>query len=266
VGWGDEILGAGQAQRLYDADPSWRVAICDQFGAPRWHPMWDGNPIIAPPDAVAAGERVRTVTNGPNCRPYIVYPFTQQSGWTFNQDFKCREHLARIYLTPSERDRGVAARDRYGPYVLIEPFTKHENFRWPFDRWVQLVAACPSLTFVQHMHADSVAIPGAQREPATFREACGLAASADAYVRSESGLCHAAAALGCRQVTLFGGCMDASVMGGYAGQECLVDDGPGSPCGSWMPCAHCRQAMARITVAHVRAALSRALEGASWRP
>jgi hypothetical protein len=82
-----------------------------------------------------------------------------------------------------------------------------------------------------------------------------LVASAEVYVRSESGLCHAAAALGISQVTLFGGCMDAEVMGGYPGQTCLVDRGPGSPCGSWRPCAHCRAAMDRITVDDVVDAL-----------
>ncbi len=111
-----------------------------------------------------------------------------------------------------------------------------------------------------HQRADSPRVIGAHPEPATFREACGLVASADVYVRSESGLCHAAAALGVPQVTLFGGCMDAEVMGGYPGQTCVVDRGYGSPCGSWKACAHCKDAMDRITVAQVAAALRRRLQ------
>lgn len=260
MGVGDELVAAGQAQRLFDADPSKRVAICDVVGMPRWHPIWAGNPAIATPAHVANGEPVHRLTSGPHCRPYIVYPFTTDTGWTFNRAFKCREHVARIYLTSAELRRGEAARERYGPYVLIEPFTKHENFRWPLARWAALVAACPDVTFVQHTHPDTfLVVPGAKAEPASFREACGLAASADVYVRSESGLCHAAAALGVRQVTLFGGCMDPDVMGGYPEQIVLADTGAGSPCGSWRACGHCTAAMERITVEDVVAALRRHL-------
>lgn len=252
MGFGDEILAAGQAQRLYDASGS-RVEICGSDGKRRWHPIWDGNPIIAKPHDVFATDA--RVINGPGCRPYIVYPFNEDLGWTFNTSFKCREHVARIYLTPAEQRVGTVALDIHGPYVLIEPFTKHQNFRWPISKWVQLVAACPDLTFLQHTHKESVLVAGAIGIPATFREACGLVMAADCYVRSESGMCHAAAALGARQVTLFGGCMDADVMGGYVNQTVMADRGEGSPCGSWKPCKHCADAMKRITVTQVVAAL-----------
>lgn len=255
MGYGDEVLAAGQAQRLYDADPSLRVGIFDQQLRPRWHPIWDGNPILATPADVDTCELVQAVVNGPDCRPYIIYPFTKESGWTFNTDFHARDHVARIYLTEAEKARGKDARAKYGPYVLIEPFTKHVNFRWATKKWEDLIAACPDLTFVQHVHRESPYIVGAYSEPASFREACGLVASADVYVRSESGMCHAAAALGAWQVTLFGGCMDVEVMGRYPRQACVVETGPDTPCGSWMPCIHCAAAMDQITVDVVHATL-----------
>lgn len=254
MGWGDEIVAAGQAQRLFDAVPM-KVAICGLDGKVRQHPIWDGNPAIATPEDVAAGVQVQYLTSGPHCRPYIVYPFTTASGWTFDKRFKCRDHRARLYLTDAELQRGRAALERYGPYVLIEPYTKHDNFRWPLASWEQLVAACPDLTFVQHVHADSALVKGAYPEQATFRDACGLIATASVYVRSESGLCHAAAALGVRQVTLFGGCMDPDVMAGYPGQTVIADTSSGSPCGQWNPCAHCAAAMQRITVGMVAKAI-----------
>lgn len=257
MGWGDEIVAAGQAQRLYDADPSRRVSICDVRGFPRWHSIWDGNPILATPDDVLKRrEPVQQVISGPHCRPYIVYPFTSTTGWTFNTAFRCRDHIARLYLTPHELQRGTSLRAQFGPYVLIEPFTKHENFRWPLARWQQLVAACPDLTFIQHLHPDSPApLPGVYGVTASFREACGLIAAADLYVRSESGLCHAAAALGRPQVTLFGGCMDPDVMGGYPLQTVIADRGAYSPCGRWQRCEHCLAAMSRLAVEDVQAAL-----------
>lgn len=221
---------------------------------PRWHPIWQGNPaIVAPGDSIDGALHLQS---GPDCRPYIIYPFSEETGWTFNTAFKCRDHIAKLYLTDQEKQRGADALAKYGPYVLIEPFTKHQNFRWPIERWTALVAACPDLTVVQHMHKESLAVYGAHQEPATFREACGLVAAADVYVRSESGLCHAAAALGIPQVTLFGGCMDPEVMGYYPKQFVIRDTSAGSPCGSWKPCAHCRDAMGRITVEQVADALS----------
>lgn len=255
MGWGDEIVAAGQAQRLYEqmGRPVVIVGVDDK---PRWHPLWDGNPVIVRPEAYARNPTgVAVLRSGPHCRPYIVYPFTVDSGWTFNRAFRCRDHVATLSLTEAERARGVAARQQYGPYVLIEPYTKHENFRWPLRRWAALVRACKDITFVQHVHADSERVPGAHYEPATFREACGLIASASCYVRSESGLCHAAAALQVPQVTLFGGCMDPEVMGFYPGQTVIADTGDGSPCGSWQPCQHCQKAMAGISVDMVADAL-----------
>lgn len=252
MGWGDEIVAAGQAQRLFEAHGI-RVAICGANGQIRTHPIWAGNPAIAVPDDPRWS--TMTVTNGPNCRPYIVYPFSEETGWTFNQQFRCRDHIAKIYLTPAEVDRGVQAREHYGPFILIEPFTKHVNFQWPIERWNALVAACPDLTFVQHTHGESQLVDGAQHERATFRDACGLVAAADCYVRSESGMCHAAAALGIPQVTLFGGCMDPEVMAYYPKQAVIADWLAGSPCGSWKPCRHCAEAMDRIAVEQVADAL-----------
>lgn len=232
------------------------MLICDVHGNGRWHDIWAGNPVIVNPlREVQLPEDMVTLRSAPNCRPYIVYPFSAETGWTFDQTFKCRDYPAKLYLTDAERDVGAKARAECGPYVLIEPYTKHENFRWPHERWEALVASCSDLTFVQHTHKDSVPVKGAHQVQASWRETCGLAASADVYVRSESGLCHAAASLGVRQVTLFGGCMDAEVMGSYPGQTCLFDDSPDSPCGSWKPCEHCRQAMDRITVADVKRAI-----------
>jgi len=253
VGFGDEILAAGQAQRLYAHNPFRRVAICDQQSRPRWHPIWDGNPILATPADVDQGEDVQRLMNAPGCRPYIVYPFTEDTGWTFNTAFRAREHVARIYLTVDELRFGVQLQQQIGPYVLIEPYSKHDNLRWPFESWVTLIAALPDLTFVQHTHVESTrVVPGARDVMTrTFRDACGLLASARLYVRGESGMCHAAAALGIPQVTIWGGCMDWNVLGGYPKQIGILNYTGGSPCGRWHPCDHCRRAMAEISVEQV---------------
>ena len=250
MGVGDEVLAAGQAQRHFDltGEPS---VIVDHRGQPRWHEIWTNNPAIVPP--AAATPQHHLIVNGPNCRPYIVYPFTAESGWTFNRSFRCADHVAKIYLTAPEQALGEQLRQALGSYVLIEPWSKHANLRWPIEHWTALVAARPTINFVQHVHVQSRAafiIPGVRLTiDATFREACGLVAAATTYIRGESGMLHAAAALGARTIALWGGCMDWTVMGGYAGQIGVGISHP--PCGSYKPCAHCMQTMREISVDRV---------------
>ncbi len=222
------------------------MAICSIDGTPRWHPIWYGNPILATPAHIAAGHVVQKLINAPGARPYIIYPFTEQTGWTFNKAFRASENVAKIYLTEEEANVGLRIRERLGPYVLIEPYTKHINLEWPLSYWAELVGSRPDLTFVQHTHQHSELIPGAYLMPATFREACGLVAASELYVRSESGMIHAAAALGAKTVAIWGGCMDWDVLGNYPGEHGIVDHGSESPCGRWFRCEHCREVMGLI--------------------
>lgn len=255
IGWGDEVLAAGQAQRLYDIEPGRRkVLICDRHNRPRWHPIWDGNPIIAKTEA----EATHRLISAPEARPYIVYPFTPESGWTFNTAFKAREHIAKIYLTIEELTTGLALSLDIGPYVLIEPWSKHPNLRWPLAYWQALVAQRPDLTFVQHIHKDSPHLEGVIRVGADWRHACGLIAAAECYVRGESGLLHAAAALGTPSVAIWGGCMDWDVLGEYPLE---VGVGVTPPfCGKWLPCPHCTEIMASISADQVSQGIDAALK------
>lgn len=265
TGAGDEILAAGQAQRLWN-EHHIRVLICDQHGTPRWHPMWDGSPIIMRPEE--ATDPHQRLISGPNCRPYIVYPFTPETGWTFNKDFRCRDHIAHLYLTNEERFLGLDCLKRYGPYLLIEPWSKHPNLRWPMPHWNDLCAriseALPQYTIVQHTHKDSVnfvADHAVVHRPTTFRETCGLIAHAACYIRGESGLLHAAAALGIPSVAIWGSCMDWEVMGGYPKE---VGVGIVRPfCGFFKACPHCEAAMQGILPEQVLAGLLQALSPTS---
>lgn len=256
MGYGDEILAAGQAQRHFDetGEPSY---IVNQRLKPRRHPIWDSNPAIIQADGIF-GERCHMITNAPGCRPYIVYPFTAESGWTFNRSFHAADHIAKIYLTPEEL---IYGRSIPRPFVLIEPFSKHANLTWPFDHWCALVAQNPDISFVQHTHRDTgtLHVPGAMYTPQlTFRQACGVLNFAACYVRGESGMCHAAAALGVPTVTIWGGCMDWSVLGGYPLQIGVGVNHP--PCGRYLPCDHCRKIMQSIEVDTVAAAIRRSLD------
>jgi hypothetical protein len=266
MGWGDEILAAGQAQVVWDAQGI-RSMILDKAGQHRWHPIWEGNPAIVRPDEGPPYKGVfNWITNGPHVRPYIVYPFTEDTGWTFNKEFHARDYRARIYLTDAERsfaDRFcLAAGGRR--YVLIEPWSKHANLRWPLTHWRELVESRPDLLWVQHVHSGTPSefyVPGCVYQHATFREACALVERSLVYIRGESGMCHAAAALGHPQITIWGACMDWDVLGGYDQQ-----DGVGigaTPCGMWRPCAHCALFMRDIAPAQVARALDSVLAHAA---
>lgn len=259
LGVGDEIIAAGQAQILFDSTGR-RVLIVDRQHRPRWHPIWQDNPAIIPPAELDDVDH-DVLLSAPHARPYIVYPFTADTGWTFNHEFRARDHIARIYLTDQELALGRKLAREFGPYILIEPWSKHPNLRWPWELWVDLVALLPDLVFVQHTHRDSQQlIPGAIDAPTySFREACGVAASAAVYVRGESGMVHAAAALSVDQITIWGGCMDWEVMGGYPGQTGVGIVHP--PCGRYLPCEHCRTIMGAIPVETVATALLTRLNG-----
>lgn len=260
MGYGDEILAAGQAERIHRTTGR-RVLITDLHGRGRWHDIWAGNPVIVDPrrdSATAINHAVRLI-NAPNARPYIVYPFTPDTGWTFNRSFRARDHVATIYLTDSERQFAAAVVDRLGPFVLIEPWSKHENLRWPLSHWQTLVAARPDLVFVQHVSGEAplITAPNVCHIQTTFRQAVALCVRALVYIRGESGMLHACAAIGGRSIAIWGGCMDWDVLGGYPQETPVGIVTP--PCGRWKPCAHCAQIMAGILPAHVVDALDETL-------
>lgn len=263
MGYGDELLAAGQAQRHFE-ETGVRSVIVDRRGRMRWHPIWEGNPVIVRPEDVGSSDEIiHRLVNGSGCRPYITYPFTEDTGWRFNRAFRARDHVARIYLTPEELALGAYTRARYGPYVLIEPCSKHRNLRWPRASWTRLIAALGrSIPVVQHTHGETdFFVPGAVPVAASFRGACGLVASSAIYIRGESGMLHAAAALRKPTIALWGGCMDWDVLGGYPGQIGLGVTPPF--CGSWRPCTHCAAIMAGIAVDTVAATILSVLDGAA---
>lgn len=258
MGVGDEILAAGQAQRYFSEHGSPSVIVGND-GLPRWHDIWQNNPAIYVPTGGELGlprwyDRHHQICNGPNCRPYIVYPFTEDTGWTFNKDFKARDHIARIYLTDADLQLGRAVLARTGkPFILVEPWSKHANLRWPLSHWEEFCRRMSEVhRVVQHVSPGAPRLPYVEHvETTTFRQACSVLVASSLYVRGESGMCHAAAALDVPTVTIWGGCMDWDVLGGYPKQ---IGVGISEPCGRWRPCTHCKLAMYSIDVSVVERA------------
>lgn len=256
MGFGDELMAAGQAERIYRQD-GLPVAILDKRGRVRWSEMWNGNPAIATPAHVQAGKPHLTVTNGVGCRPYIRYPFTASGGLKFT-GWRARDYVGRLYLTTAEREIGERMRADVGPYVVIEPDVKAAstpNKHWGLDRYAALVEQLPDVTFVRAKGDESQPFPSVRTvRTETFRDACGVLAAADGYVGNEGGFHHAAAALGKPAVVVFGGFISPYTTG-YQTHINLYDSGDDSPCGRWLPCDHCQAAMERIRVDEVAGAV-----------
>jgi ADP-heptose:LPS heptosyltransferase len=239
VGWGDEIIAAGQARVLYKQarEP---VVIRDRNGNMRSHAIWEGNPYIAT-RSTRITSKSPELRNGPGVRPYIARKFEDRWEW---RNFDCPR--GDIFLTRDE----IAFADPFAGEVIIEPHTKQKaspNKQWGRERWTRLVELLRDAGIKPFQMGDdgTQLIPGARliRTP-HFRYACAVLAVARGAILPEGGLHHAAAALDTPAVVIFGGYISPAQTG-YAGQANIFTGG--KPCGSRLPCAHCAKAMTEIT-------------------
>lgn len=262
MGFGDQILAAGQAQVLFDRSPdAGPIMFVDVYGNRRWQPVWDHNPVILDIKTQYTGGPI--LHTGKGCIPYLKYPKVK-SGWEFT-NWRARDHRGRLYLTEEEFNGGINLLKRTGPFVLIEAAgrdRKNRNRCWPFPKWQELVVFLNDvlpwpLLQLDHDMADRLAGVGLVQHK-DFRAACGVLAAARLYIGPEGGLAHAAAALGIPAVVLWGGCLPVEILG-YPEHVNLVYDHPETPCGSIKPCAHCDAGWQALTPEHVVHAVQTAL-------
>jgi len=266
MGYGDVIMAAGQAQTVFDQQPDLGpVTICDSVGAPRWHFLWQGNPVIRVPIPGDPLRRSPYILSGKGYLPYLQYPYSLATGWRFSPTWRARDHRGRLYLTLDEYERGVDIRRQLGPFILVEPpaANRAPNRRGTLKLWQSLTtkfaAAFAGYRFAQLAHVDAPALPHVVQIPhGNFRDACAIMSAASVLVTVEGGLAHAAAALAIPTVVLWGGCVSADVLG-YPEQVNLVDADPCTPCGSLAICDHCTAAWARYDTAAVASALQQVL-------
>jgi hypothetical protein len=252
LSFGDEIMASGHA--LAEHRRTGRpIRIVGADGRPLWSDLWRDLPWIVQPGASVAGSL--DVANGPGCRPYIRYPFTRALGCTYS-GWRARDHVGSIVFSDEEIRRARDVTASFGRFALLEPNLDprgNPNKQWGWDRWQSLVDLTASVSWVQLSHAARPQLQGvASIETGSFRSAAAVLSLARMAVLPEGGLHHAAGALGIPAVVLFGGAVDVEATG-YPHHDNVVDRSPGSPCGRWMPCEHCRDVWATISPAEIAA-------------
>ncbi len=234
MGIGDEIMAAAQAKKMYEKHHV-PVMIVDRIGRMRTHYMWDGLPYIL--RGPQAGRYLR-LTNGADARPYVAKKLHDRWKWK-HFDLEPGE----IVLTEEEKKFAAP----YAGYILVEPNVKgtnEGNKDWGWDRWLTFTAMLP-YQLLQLGPAGTRGLPGIRFvETSSFRKACAILAVSRAFVGTEGGLHHAAAALGVPAVVIFGGFISPDITG-YRMHRNLFTGG--AACGMRTACEHCKEAMAAIT-------------------
>jgi ADP-heptose:LPS heptosyltransferase len=188
------------------------VAIVDKDGRRRSHFLWSRCDYIAQPQQ-ECGHRI---INGGSARPYIDYQRTTKNRWAFNLAF--RPTAAELpWISEAPQARGL---------ILVEPYVKASaspNKQW--GRWQELIDAAPSLPWGQPLMPGTRPLRGVvPLLTNNFTEVCAMLRAARCAVLPEGALHHAAAAVGCPAVVLFGAYIPPSVTGYDSHANLAVDD------------------------------------------
>ncbi len=265
MGYGDEIMVTGTARKIQEFDFRQRpVAVYGHNRLRRWSTLWEGNPRILPPSTMFKTSEHLRLFNGPRCRPYVDYNAMAKQ---FDRVFPGQKFTTKIRhpelpwrytnwrASPGELP-WVELMEPRG-YIVIEPNPKpngNPNKDWGWNRWQALVS---TVKWIAHPWVQL----GPKRTPIlegvthivtpTFADACSVLSGASALVSTEGGLHHAAAALDIPGVVIWGGISSPANLG-YDLHSNLFERMDGeSPCGQWVRCDHCREAMARISTDRV---------------
>jgi ADP-heptose:LPS heptosyltransferase len=244
-------MASGAARKLHDAN-GLPVVIVARNGRAYWHEIWDGVPYIA---KSITQTPINRLMNAPGARPYIASKTLKQWVWK-----PYKPTPAEIVFTPAER----AFAEPYRGMVMIEPNVKaigHDNKAWLTGRWLELAQRLHTQhKLVQCGPADSIGpwLMRATLAPTpTFRHAAAVLSVCRAFVGTEGGLMHAAAAVGTPSVILWSEFISPEITG-YDSMTNLRH--AGKPCGMRINCPSCRKSMEAITIDEVVNALERVLK------
>ena len=245
MGSGDWLMATGQIKRMY-ADKPAPVLVVNHLDKPQWNEIFHGNPKVAK----YSKPGIQRLLNSSGSRPYIAGKTDRKWAWRpFGPE------PGEIFFTPAE----LAFAEPYRGKVMVEPNGKnigHRNKQWDWRRWQELadlkiapMVQCAPLGGAYLTGVQNVATP-------SFRHAAAILSVSKAFVGTEGGLHHAAAAVGTPAVVLWSEFIEPSVTG-YAMQKNIRHAGPA--CGMRVDCPTCRASMEAITVNEVAEALREVL-------
>lgn len=242
----------GEARRLKEQHPTAKILIGDE-AREVWSPLYENNPYISRLSEVQPGDEVLWVKSAAGKRPYLE-PGKPTQGRFYFVPFQ--PVAGNIFFTDEELRFAELTTAGLGPFAVIEPHIKGNvsarNKDWGWENY-QAVADIVSseVKLVQLGPPDCPALEGVARVVTpNLRMAAAILARARFYLGPEGGMHHAAAALGVPAVVIFGSYVSPANTG-YANQQNLYSDLPGSPCGNRRPCGHCLKGMSLISIATV---------------
>lgn len=267
MGYGDAVMATAVARQVYDEDgPDARPVAIGNGTVVRWSTVFEHNPFLATQAMVERGDRaINWVINCAGHRPYLDYrgdakwyKADPRRNWTFT-DWRVRDVGPGVfYFNEAELAEANRQARRFKPFIVIEPHNKRKaapGKDWTWRRYSGLAMKLANVVrLVQLGPRGTEVLEGVEFiETPTFRQAAAVLAEADAYLGTEGGLHHAAAAVGLPGVVIFGGFISPWTTG-YLSHINLYAPHPLSPCGQRIDCAHCRECMESITVADVASA------------
>lgn len=231
-------MAMGEARKLHKQTRQ-PVLIVGRDGRPMRSDLTNGVPYIIHRPVSANGPYQRLI-NGPGFRPYIAAKTTEQ--WTWK---KYKPTPAEIVFNPDE----LAFAEPFRGKVMIEPNVKaigHTNKAWPDTSWSQLAAKLHDMPLAQCVpDAYMRTLPGALKVVTpTFRQALAVLSVCRAFIGTEGGLMHGAAAVETPGVILWSEFISPEITG-YELHRNLRH--AGKPCGMRTDCEGCRHSMAAIT-------------------
>jgi ADP-heptose:LPS heptosyltransferase len=237
-------MSIGEARKLHKQSGGQKVVIVGRDGRPIKSDLFEGVPYICQRPRPSDGPFQRLI-NGPGHRPYIAAKTPER--WTWR---KYKPTPAEIVFTPEE----LAFAEPYRDAIMVEPNTKaigHTNKAWSAIRWQHLdnemrklklrVVQCGPQGARFLNHATPVYTD-------TFRKACAVLSVCKAFVGTEGGLMHAAAAVSTPAVILWSEFISPNVTGYDAHRNIRH---AGSACGRRTDCPSCQASMLAITVDEV---------------
>lgn len=241
MGWGDSLMACGEAYELHKQTGQ-KIKIGDGKTLYQETEIYANNEFVCK-DVKEDGI---WLYNYPGHRPYIKY--VKYGKMTFNS---YKPIPAKLYFTDDEIK--WAKQNAPDDFIVIEPNTKDTykhtiNKAWHY--WGDLIKH--DFNFVQlGMHKNPIT---KQIKTRNFREAMLILSQAKAFVGTDGGLHHAAAALNIPAVVIWTGFSSPKHLG--YDNHINIHDG-GEPCGTVSgTCPHCIKIAKSITVERVLDAIN----------